>query len=396
MTKSNVRSERLKPGEDPGWWLTSLQAEKRSRASRVENAKKERDQRAAAERERKARAAAVAEVEAAEARWKQNEKDDVEKDEDEPRSTTMALEAPGRKGGRVVRQRLKKPQTPVTPPWEVGDAIIKKTNDELKKTNEELDARIDRERKIAKRSYYERFYEARRGLRDQHEEARLLTAEQVWNYGVSHDLFLESELKAVFEDQEASQEDLKKEQDRIRMKFEYEQQLRRDEFYQNLQLAPIEATLLGGAGGFAQAANFGTRAIAAGKVIEGAYTTYAVADTAVQMHRAATTGTPSDFVGAALPLASGLVFSRVVGGGGPAEVPSEGPTFPRGVDVTLGGPFTTPDFVTPSRSIAGFGRDIEPAPQPVPVQDPVLGHANAICACGSRGSAHSWQPKARV
>ena len=190
----------------------------------------------------------------------------------------MALEAPGRKGGRVVRQRVKKPQKPVTPPWEVGDAIIKKANDELKKANEELDARIDRERKIAKRSYYERFYEARRKLRDIHEEARLLTAEQVWDYGISHDLFLESELKAVFEDQGASQEDLKKEQDRIRMKFEYEQQLRRDQFYQNLQLAPIQATLLGGAGGFAPAANFGTRAIAAGKVIEGAYTTYAVAD----------------------------------------------------------------------------------------------------------------------
>ena len=34
--------------------------------------------------------------------------------------------------------------------------------------------------------------------------------------------------------------------------------------------------------------------------------------------------------------------------------------------------FTTPDFVTPSRPIAGFGRDIEPAPPPVPVQDPYL------------------------
>jgi hypothetical protein len=41
-------TERLKPGEDPGWWLTALQAEKRSRASRAENTKKERKQRAAA------------------------------------------------------------------------------------------------------------------------------------------------------------------------------------------------------------------------------------------------------------------------------------------------------------------------------------------------------------
>jgi hypothetical protein len=324
-------TQNLKPGEDPGWWLTALQAEKSSRASRAEKVKTEREQRAAAERERKDRAAAVAEVEAAEARWKQKQED-----QDEPEYTSMALEAPGRKGGRVVRQRVKKPRKPVPAPWEVGDAMIKQVNDELKKANEEIDARIDREREIAKRSYYERFYEARRGLRDIHEEARLLSAEQVWNYGVSHGLFLESERKAVYEDQGASEEDLKKENERTRMKFEYEQQQRRDQFYQNLQLAPIQATLMGGAGGFAQAANLGTRAIAAGTAIEGAYTTYAFADTAVQMHRAATTGNPSDVVGAALPLASGFAFGRMIGGGGPFEAPSSEP-------------FSAPDLITPSR-----------------------------------------------
>lgn len=35
-------------------------------------------------------------------------------------------------------------------------------------------------------------------------------------------------------------------------------------------------------------------------------------------------------------------------------------------------PTTTPELITPSRPVAGFGRDIEPAPQPVPASDPYV------------------------
>src|SRR5436190_6853296 len=111
-------TEKLRPGEKADWWLDGLRAEAQRRKSQRENAQRERAERAAieereqakraeAERERKTRAAAVAEVDASAARTKDEPKDD--EDEDEPQDTSMALEAPGRKGGRVVRQRVKKP-----------------------------------------------------------------------------------------------------------------------------------------------------------------------------------------------------------------------------------------------------------------------------------------------
>ena len=106
------------------------------------------------------------------------------------------------------------------------------------------------------------------------------------------------------------------------------------------------------------------------------------------MHRAATTGTPSDVVGAALPLASGFAFGRMIGGGGPVESPSsEGLTFPRGVDLTQGGPFSTPDLVTPSRPVAGFVRDIARAAAGSRAR-PVRNDANALRASSPRQSTN--------
>ena len=57
----------------------------------------------------------------------------------------------------------------------------------------------------------ERLFEARRSLRDIHEEYRLLTAEQVWNESLRNGLFLESEKKAVYEDQGEAVKDLERE-----------------------------------------------------------------------------------------------------------------------------------------------------------------------------------------
>jgi hypothetical protein len=129
------------------------------------------------------------------------------------------------------------------------------------------------------------------------------------------DLFIESEKKAVFEDQKSMQEWIRQDQEakheRERIHFEYQQQQKRDEFYQNLQLAPIQGALTGGVGVF-------------GNLVKGAYTVYSIADTGVQTYRAATTGTPSDVVGSLLPLASGMVFNRMVGGFEPTTPIPEG------------------------------------------------------------------------
>ena len=368
-------TESLKPGEEPGWWLTALQAEKQSRVWQAENTKKEHEQRAGAERERKERAAAaererkerataVAEVAAAEARWKNEPKND--KDEDEVQMTSMALES-----GRVVRQRIKKPRKPAPARWEVGDAIIKKVNDENKKANEELDARLAKEREIAKTPYKDRLQLVRIKLQpksgywySRNEAFSRMTGDEVWSEGVKEGLFCESEKRAVYEDQNSLQqyinEEMQKDRDRARAKFEsdkYQAWVAQGEQLSSPQMIIQPFLIAAAAPELVAAAYFGTQS---GEMVG-------------NMVNACRHGSKADCAAASAQVASAVALHVAAvkygatpksGGGEPGD---PNLTVARGVDVTQGGPFVAPDVITPSRPVAGFARDIEPKPAPVVV-----------------------------
>ena len=61
-------------------------------------------------------------------------------------------------------------------------------------------------------------------------------------------------------------------------------------------------------------------------------------------------------------------YAAAYGGYTPSKVPAKVPTASK---VPPGRP-PTPDVVTPSRPTAGFGRDIEPAPKPIPAPEPYV------------------------
>jgi hypothetical protein len=62
-------------------------------------------------------------------------------------------------------------------------------------------------------------------------------------------------------------------------------------------------------------------------------------------------------------------YAAAYGGYSPSKVPSKVPAAPKSPP---GPPPPAPDVVTPSRPTAGFARDIEPAPKPVPAPDPYV------------------------
>jgi len=67
-------------------------------------------------------------------------------------------------------------------------------------------------------------------------------------------------------------------------------------------------------------------------------------------------------------------FAAAYGGYGPGKVPSKVPSVARRPTppTSVRPPTPEPDVITPSRPVAGLGRDIAPAPQPVPAPDPYV------------------------
>jgi hypothetical protein len=97
-----------------------------------------------------------------------------------------------------------------------------------------IDEDIDRERKITKRPYSDRLYQARQIARSASEywynakEANeRMTGAEVWRAGVNHDLFVESEKRFVYEDQSSLQqlerEEREERQKQAKRDFEIEQ-----------------------------------------------------------------------------------------------------------------------------------------------------------------------------
>lgn len=344
-------TEKLKPGEKADWWLDGLRAEAQRRKSQRENAQRERAERAAieererakrdaAERDRKARAAAVAEMEAEAARSKNEPKDD--EDEDEPQETSMALEAPGRKGERVVRQRVKKPPKPMPTPSEYGNALVKQVNDEVKKANDELDARLAKEREIGKTSYKDRLELVRIKLQkksdhwySRNEAYSRMTGDEVWAEGMKEGLFTEREKRAVYEDQNSLQQyiqhELEEDRKRARAKFESDQY--RAWVAQGEQLSAPQTIIQP----FLVAA-------AAPELIAAAYFGTQTGEMVGNMVNACRHGSKAECAAASAQVATAValhVIAKGKPGGGPkpqsgeplvAEDPNL--TFPRGTDVT--------------------------------------------------------------
>ena len=120
--------------------------------------------------------------------------------------------------------------------------------------NRRIDDEIAREKEISRTPYKTRFFRAQYDAvsvwKADGYEARQVTAEMVWHYGVGRDLFLPSEEKAVFEDRNAklgkSAKKIGQEAKRIEMKARIARDNQHKAFYSNLQLQTIQMFLVGG------------------------------------------------------------------------------------------------------------------------------------------------------
>jgi Domain of unknown function (DUF4157) len=65
-------------------------------------------------------------------------------------------------------------------------------------------------------------------------------------------------------------------------------------------------------------------------------------------------------------------YAAAYGGYSPSKISSKVPTAAKGPSTPTPVRPPGPDLITPSRPVAGFGRDIEPAPQPIPAPDPYV------------------------
>ena len=130
-------------------------------------------------------------------------------------------------------------------------------------------------------------------------------------------LFAEYEERLVKETIDAPRRKRAAEQTkRDKMQAAYQQQLRHEQAIQQIQIAPFQAP-----------------AVAAfGEVAAAGYLLYSGADTLVQFNRAMKSGSPTDAVGAVLPLATGMVVHQTIrtygggygrGGGGGRGLPGE-------------------------------------------------------------------------
>jgi hypothetical protein len=382
-------TEKLKPGEEPGWWLQALRSEEwtrarirrdraeqdaaeRQRAEKDAAAERQRAEKAAAaERERKERAAAVAEAEAAAAEIDRGLKDEDADEEFEP--TPMALG--GKTPAKPVPRKPARRKTPTPSKFSPGGFTDKDIYGETDEAMKRLDERLAKEREIAKTPYKDRLQTVRVKLQaesgswySRNEAFSKMTGEEVWRKGVSEGLFCESEKQAVYEDQNSRQqyilEALEEDRKRARAKFESDQY--QAWVAQGDQLRAPQTIIQP----FVVAA-------AAPELVAAAYFGAQSGEMVGNMVNACRHGSKAECAAASAQVATAVAL-HVVAGGKPGAGPKpEGGepllagdpnlTFRRGTDVTNRGAFQAPDVVTPSRPVAGFARDIEPKPAPVVV-----------------------------
>jgi hypothetical protein len=348
----------LKPGEKGDWWVESLRAEVTARANRRHAGEQERlraaaakqaeiAREAAARKEATDRALAVAEAIAVGTR--------PVPDDDEPEELLVTPMALGSKAGiraskaKTPAPRRRKPATPskFSPGGFTNDDIYGETD----AANKRIDEQIAKDREISKQPYQSRLDEVRLRLQSKSghwyswkEAVSRMTGDEVWREGINSNLFIESEKRAVYEDQNSLQQYVQEqmEEDRKRRRAKFESDQYRAWVAQGEQLsspAPIlQPFAFAAFGPFIAAAYGGTQAGFQGAE---AYQACAHGSTAECVEATAKLGMTM-----ALDVTAMKTGSRPQSGaGGEPGVPQDsGLTFRRGTDVTNRGPFPDPQL----------------------------------------------------
>lgn len=165
------------------------------------------------------RAAAEADALAYLAQVKKEEEEEKKKDrkEEEENVTSISMTLGGKK---PVRKRPP-PKAAPRAPWEGEyERLTAPLFAEMAENNKQLDAEYASEAEIVKKPYKKRLAEVRNTLvrqssffHDRKKAERLMTAEEVWLYGMNNGLFVEREKKFVYEDQNALHEYIREQQE---------------------------------------------------------------------------------------------------------------------------------------------------------------------------------------
>lgn len=164
------------------------------------------------------RAAAIAEALASLARSKQEEEDEKERERKEEEETVFIT--PMALGGKVAPRRVPRPKPARLPGEGDYERYTAPLFAEIAENNKKLEAEYAQEREIVKKPYKKRLAEVQRELvrqssfwHDPKKARRLMTADEVWLYGMNNGYFVEREKKFVYEDQKAMHEYIRQEQE---------------------------------------------------------------------------------------------------------------------------------------------------------------------------------------
>jgi hypothetical protein len=239
-------------------------------------------------------------------------------------------------------------------------------NEEVKANSDRIDAQIAHAREVSRKPYAERLREVRLRLQKNsshwysyNEAVSRMSGEEVWKEGLGNDLFLESEKKAVYEDQKDLQklieEEMQEKRKQLRAKFESDQ-------YQAL-VAQGEA--LRSPTMFVQPFAFA----AMGPLVFAAYSGTETGGMVGQAYNACVKGTKEDCVEAAAPLVAAAVIHQATRpyfrGGGRNVTAAEENVAARAATAEPAAelPVPKPEPAIPApqeRQVAGFARPIEP------------------------------------
>lgn len=319
-----------------------------------------------------------------------------EKEDDAEPVVSMQL-GKGRSTGRPAKKAPSRPTTlslvEPDPRWSEGLRVAQKLDEDMKANRARIDAEIAHDREIAKKPYDSRLRLVRLKLQSRSdrwysykEAVSRMSGEEVWQAGLAMDLFLESEKKAVYEDQGELQkyieEEIREKNRQLRAQFEIAQY--RAHVARGEQLSSPAPIL--------QPFAF----VALGPLIGAAYGGTQTGVTFGQFYNACAKGSAEDCAAAAVPLIASAATYRAtqswmrpntLGGNSTRTPPPTGrlragedptpPTIaPDPGEFQVAGfgrplPDRTPAPPSGERQVAGFGRTIEPKPDPSP--EPTIG-----------------------
>jgi hypothetical protein len=319
------------------------------------------------------RAKAVAEAEAVAARIDDDLKDD---DNEEPEPTPMALSGkspalPSTKTKSRKRAPRKTTDSRFLPGGFTDDDIYKETEAASKR----IDEKIAKDREISITPYKDRLQRVRIKLQkksdywySRNEAFSRMTGEEVWNEGISDDLFIESEKKAVYEDQNSLQQYIQEqmEEDRKRARAKFESDQYQAWVAKGKQLSAPQTIIQP----FLVAA-------AAPELVAAAYFGAQSGEMAGDLYNACAHGSDADCAAAAAQVAAAVALHRVTRVK-PGEAPVEGKplspddpnlSFPRGTDVTNRSAFSAP--AEPTAETTSMIKPSADKPPSVPKDQPM-------------------------